>query len=75
MNDKILSQDDLIEITGYRIPSKQMEVLKRHGITYIHRPDNTLCVLWKWVEDINASNKKREEERPKLMSDPARPKL
>ena len=67
MNDKILSQDDLVEITGYKIPSKQMEVLKRHNIKYIHRPDNTLCVLWKWLEDINTGNSKTEPPRPKLM--------
>lgn len=65
MNDKILSQTDLIEITGYKIPSKQIQVLRRRGIEPIRRPDNTLTVLWQWIENINTGNK-NEEARPKL---------
>jgi hypothetical protein len=65
MNDKILSQTDLIEITGYKIPSKQIQVLRKRGIEPIHRPDNTLCVLWKWVENMN-EGRKIEPPRPQL---------
>ncbi len=63
MNDKILSQTDLIEITGYKIPSKQIQVLRRYGIEPIRRPDNTLTVLWSWMEKVN---NKTEAPRPKL---------
>jgi hypothetical protein len=63
VNDKILSQEDLVQITGYKVPSKQIQVLRRHGVEPIRRPDNTLCVLWSWIEKVNS---KPEAPKPKL---------
>ena len=66
MSDKFLSAKELIELTGYRQPSKQIAALRSRGIEPIHKPDNSLSVLWKWVENIG--NNKAIEQRPKLRS-------
>jgi hypothetical protein len=40
-----LDADELYEITGYRIPSKQLEVMRSLGIPARMRPDNSVLVL------------------------------
>ena len=40
-----LTPDELREITGYKIASKQMEALTYMGIPFRARPDGTPCVL------------------------------
>ncbi|WP_248321984.1 DUF4224 domain-containing protein [Caballeronia sp. Sq4a] len=40
-----LTEDELERITGYKRPSKQMEMLKSLGIPARRRPDNSLLVM------------------------------
>lgn len=40
-----LTDTELERITGYRRPSKQMEVLKSLGIPARRRPDNSVLVM------------------------------
>jgi hypothetical protein len=39
-----LDADELYEITGYRIPSKQFEVLQRMGLPAFLRPDGSVSL-------------------------------
>lgn len=49
MHPDLLTEADLIEITGYKLPRKQAEVLARHKINYIERRDGKLRVTWTQV--------------------------
>jgi hypothetical protein len=40
-----LTEDELESMTGYRRPSKQMEMLKSLGIPARLRPDNSVLVM------------------------------
>ncbi|SPB16484.1 hypothetical protein NOV72_03684 [Caballeronia novacaledonica] len=40
-----LTEDELERITGYKRPSKQMEMLKSLGIPARRRPDNSVLVM------------------------------
>lgn len=40
----LLSEHQLIELTGYQRPTDQMRVLREHGIFYIERRDGTVAV-------------------------------
>ena len=39
MKSKLLSEDDVAEITGFKIKSKQIEALKNLGIRFFKRND------------------------------------
>ncbi|MEQ9721258.1 DUF4224 domain-containing protein [Yersinia alsatica] len=41
-----ITQDDMIELTGYRIPSKQCEILRKAGIFFITRRDGRPQTTW-----------------------------
>lgn len=45
MSDLYLSEQELVETTGYRRPTGQMRILKELGIPARRRPDNTILVL------------------------------
>jgi uncharacterized protein DUF4224 len=40
-----LTKEELIRLTGYRIPRKQLEVMRSLGIPARIRPDNSVLVL------------------------------
>jgi uncharacterized protein DUF4224 len=40
-----LTKEELIRLTGYRIPRKQLEVMRSLGIPARMRPDNSVLVL------------------------------
>ncbi|MCG3462627.1 DUF4224 domain-containing protein [Xenorhabdus bovienii] len=42
----IITDEEMAELTGYKIPSKQCELLARHGIFFITRPDNKPRTTW-----------------------------
>lgn len=42
----LLSDEELIELTGYKYPSKQCEALARAGISFITRRDGRPSVTW-----------------------------
>ncbi|MBK8974096.1 MAG: DUF4224 domain-containing protein [Hahellaceae bacterium] len=49
MSIELLSADDLVNLTGAKIPSKQSAVLDRNGIYYITRLDGTIITTWHHV--------------------------
>lgn len=50
MND-LLSDEELVELTGYQFPSKQCEALTRAGIFFITRPDGRPRTTWAHIND------------------------
>lgn len=42
----LLSQEDLEDVTGCKMPKKQCEVLAQNGIKYIKRIDGKPVVTW-----------------------------
>ncbi|NIL21545.1 DUF4224 domain-containing protein [Yersinia mollaretii] len=47
----IISAEDLIKLTGYRIPSKQCEALRQAGIFFITRRDGRPQTTWGHFQD------------------------
>ncbi|BEL65231.1 MULTISPECIES: DUF4224 domain-containing protein [Serratia] len=48
-NNELLTDEELIELTGYKYPSKQCEALARAGISFIKRRDGRPRVTWAHV--------------------------
>ncbi|HEJ7839716.1 TPA: DUF4224 domain-containing protein [Serratia marcescens] len=48
-NNELLTDEELIEMTGYKYPSKQCEALARAGISFIKRRDGRPRVTWAHV--------------------------
>lgn len=40
----LISQEEVIKLTGYEIPKYQAQVLQQHGIFYVERKDGSLAV-------------------------------
>jgi hypothetical protein len=64
-----LSHEELIEITGYKLPSQQLRVLCEKGLPAFLRPDNTVSLgrthyeLW-LVEQTNKPKNRGPQLRP-----------
>ena len=53
MDDKfILTEAELFELTGYKLPSKQMNVLKSMGIRYTIRRDGHIRTTRDWLNMV-----------------------
>ncbi|HBC0624460.1 TPA: DUF4224 domain-containing protein [Serratia marcescens] len=48
-NNELLTDEELIEMTGYKYPSKQCEALASAGISFIKRRDGRPRVTWAHV--------------------------
>ncbi|GAB7197607.1 DUF4224 domain-containing protein [Dickeya oryzae] len=61
----LLSDDELIELTGYKYPSKQIEVLRRAGISFVVRRDGRPRVTWTHVNSaLNGIKAPTEKQKP-----------
>lgn len=64
----LLSDEELIELTGYKYPSKQCEALARAGISFVLRRDGRPRVTWSHVNTVlngsTTSTPISEEEQP-----------
>lgn len=66
MND-LLTDEELIELTGYQFPSKQCDALRRSGISFVRRRDGRPRVTWTHVNAALSGTKNivlDEVERP-----------
>lgn len=66
-NNDLLTDDELVELTGYHFQSKQCEALKRAGISFVRRRDGKPRVTWTHVNAALAGTQHfvaEEEERP-----------
>lgn len=66
LNDIALTQEQIEELTKYKLPSKQMAVLKRLGIRAERLRDNTVRVLR--MDVLNRTPSTDEQNGPKLKS-------
>ncbi|MBE0434829.1 MAG: DUF4224 domain-containing protein [Methylomicrobium sp.] len=62
----IVTQDDLIELTGSKLPRKQIEILSRHGIRFITRTDGKIRTTWNAVDSALKQEQKYQEQEPDL---------
>ncbi|ENM1396330.1 DUF4224 domain-containing protein [Klebsiella pneumoniae] len=63
----LLTDDELIELTGYRFPSKQCSALAKSGISFVKRRDGRPLVTWTHVNAALFGDRKivaDEEEKP-----------
>lgn len=69
MESITLTEDEIIEATGYRQPCRQLAALLRAGIPADRRPDGSVRV-WRHHLIGTAAQKSQERRRePKLRSD------
>jgi hypothetical protein len=61
MNTNFLTQEDLEDLTGYKLPSKQAVILAQHKINYVERKDGKLRVTWDQVNKQGASAAANDE--------------
>lgn len=67
MTNDLLTDEELIELTGYQFPSKQCEALKRSGISFVKRRDGRPRVTWTHVNAALSGQRLEspvDEERP-----------
>ncbi|AUU90227.1 hypothetical protein C2U55_14640 [Enterobacteriaceae bacterium ENNIH3] len=67
MANDLLTDTELVELTGYQFPSKQCEALSRSGISFVKRRDGRPRVTWTHVNAALSGNKTLEapeEEQP-----------
>ncbi len=60
-NPRFLSEDDVQELTDYKMHMKQANVLRKHGIFFITRRDGSLKVMWAHVEAAGNNNPPAKE--------------
>lgn len=65
MSSLALTQDEVVEVTGYRRVSRQLAILRELGIPCRRRPDNTVLVLrMHFLQPVERAN----PEPPRLRS-------
>lgn len=58
MGARFLTDDELIELTGYKLAAKQAESLDKNKVRYFRRADGKVRVTWEQVNNLanNAAN-------------------
>lgn len=67
MANDLLTDAELVELTGYQFPSKQCTALARSGISFVKRRDGRPRVTWTHVNAALSGHRQDvviEEERP-----------
>lgn len=64
-----LTEQEIVEATGYRQPSRQLAVLLRAGIPADRRPDGSVRVWRHHMTGIAPPPRETPRKRPKLTSD------
>lgn len=59
---KLLTAEDLEELTGAKQPARQRQILEKHGIFYIQRIDGTITTTWEHVNNPHAGQLSPEAE-------------
>jgi hypothetical protein len=56
-NSNLLTTDELTELTGAKLPSRQAEILSNNRIGFITRADNKLRTTWDAVNSALTGSK------------------
>lgn len=54
-SSRLLTPEDLVELTGAKQPARQAVILEQHGIYYIKRIDGTITTTWEHVNKPNGT--------------------
>lgn len=60
---ELLTEDDMQELTGYKLPGKQAALLREHDISFVTRPDGRIRTTWYNVNHP-LSSRACEDEMP-----------
>lgn len=64
-----LTEEEIEEVTHYKLPKKQMEALQMMGIPARLRPhDNSVCVLRVYLTTLGGTGRTAANEEPQLQS-------
>lgn len=69
MESLTLTEQEIIEATGYKQPSRQLDALARAGIPADRRPDGSVRVWRHHIAGTTAKKPDRARRRPQLTSD------
>ena len=61
----LLTDKDVIKLTGYKTPAKQREILLRWGLPFRSRTDGTVMTTW---DAINNALQTPQHRRPNLQA-------
>lgn len=66
--ERVLTADELRELTGYKLPHHIRNALRKHGIRYIKRRDGWPATTWAAVNAALGGNQpaQAEQEEPDL---------
>lgn len=53
--DKLLTSDEIYELTGAKLPTKQRIILDQAGINYVQRADGRPSLTWNAVNSVIAN--------------------
>lgn len=56
----IVTEAELVELTGYKLPSKQRQALDNMGIKYIVRKDGHIRTTRHWLSMVQAHPEKED---------------
>lgn len=63
---KLVSQEELVELTGSKRTEKQIAVLIKHSIKFVTRTDGKIRTTWEAVNAVLAQQAKVAEDEPDL---------
>ena len=52
LSNLFLTDDELIELTGYKLAYKQREILDRYSIRYVIRKDGHIRIARAWITEV-----------------------
>jgi hypothetical protein len=52
LSDLFITNDELVELTGYKLAQKQKQILDRHGIRYVIRRDGHVRIARAWLTEF-----------------------
>ncbi|MBB5443250.1 MULTISPECIES: DUF4224 domain-containing protein [unclassified Paraburkholderia] len=69
MQSLTLTEEEIVEATGYRQRCRQLTALKRAGIPADQRPDGSVRVWRHHITGVPAAKPRPAKEHPQLTSD------
>jgi hypothetical protein len=69
MESLTLTEEEIIEATGYKQPVRQLDALARAGIPADRRPDGSVRVWRHHITGVATKKPERTRRRPQLTSD------
>ena len=65
-NSTFLEEDEIMELTGKKRKKSQLDVLGKMGITFLVRPDHTLVIARKHIEQKTGIEVPQSQQQPTI---------